>query len=130
MAKMSRPFTLVPMRNHGVQGISIGMLIDLARQVNDRPPAREMDMLLSTGEQVSVGDSLYLLEGETATLAATPGFVSYHWDPATGLSDPDAQAVVLTPPSTIFYTVFGTTDKGCVETDPARVKPRSTLGRG
>lgn len=29
-------------------------LIDLARQVNERPPAREMDMLLSTGEQVSV----------------------------------------------------------------------------
>lgn len=29
-------------------------LIDLARQINDEPPAREMDMLLSTGEQVSV----------------------------------------------------------------------------
>jgi aspartate kinase len=29
-------------------------LIDLAKQVNEEPPAREMDMLLSTGEQVSV----------------------------------------------------------------------------
>ena len=29
-------------------------LIDLAKQVNGEPPAREMDMLLSTGEQVSV----------------------------------------------------------------------------
>ncbi|MEQ1830601.1 MAG: aspartate kinase [Pirellula sp.] len=29
-------------------------LIDLAKQVSDEPPAREMDMLLSTGEQVSV----------------------------------------------------------------------------
>jgi aspartate kinase len=29
-------------------------LIELARQVNEEPPAREMDMLLSTGEQVSV----------------------------------------------------------------------------
>ena len=29
-------------------------LIELARQVNGEPPAREMDMLLSTGEQVSV----------------------------------------------------------------------------
>jgi gliding motility-associated-like protein len=80
-----------------------------------------MDIYDPSGEQVSVGDSLYLLEGETATLAATPGFVSYHWDPATGLSDPDAQAVVLTPGSTIFYTVFGTTDKGCVETDMVKV---------
>ncbi|MFO0871620.1 MAG: aspartate kinase [Pirellulales bacterium] len=29
-------------------------LIELANQITDRPPAREMDMLLSTGEQVSV----------------------------------------------------------------------------
>ena len=29
-------------------------LLDLASQVSDTPPAREMDMLLSTGEQVSV----------------------------------------------------------------------------
>lgn len=29
-------------------------LVDLAQQVSPRPPAREMDMLLSTGEQVSV----------------------------------------------------------------------------
>src|SRR5215211_6839973 len=29
-------------------------LIDLAKEVTDQPPAREMDMLLSTGEQVSV----------------------------------------------------------------------------
>ncbi len=35
-------------------GHNTDLLIDLARQVNDSPPAREMDMLLSTGEQVSV----------------------------------------------------------------------------
>jgi aspartate kinase len=29
-------------------------LIELAQQITDQPPAREMDMLLSTGEQVSV----------------------------------------------------------------------------
>ncbi|HZZ74079.1 MAG TPA: aspartate kinase [Pirellulales bacterium] len=29
-------------------------LLDLAHQIDDRPPARELDMLLSTGEQVSV----------------------------------------------------------------------------
>jgi aspartate kinase len=29
-------------------------LVDLAEKITDRPPAREMDMLLSTGEQVSV----------------------------------------------------------------------------
>jgi aspartate kinase len=35
-------------------GHSTDELIDLAHQITDRPPAREMDMLLSTGEQVSV----------------------------------------------------------------------------
>ena len=35
-------------------GKNTDMLVDLAGQVCDDPPAREMDMLLSTGEQVSV----------------------------------------------------------------------------
>lgn len=35
-------------------GKNTDMLVDLAQQINTRPPAREMDMLLSTGEQVSV----------------------------------------------------------------------------
>ena len=35
-------------------GKNTDMLVDLARQINPRPPAREMDMLLATGEQVSV----------------------------------------------------------------------------
>lgn len=35
-------------------GKNTDMLVDLAHQINERPPAREMDMLLSTGEQVSV----------------------------------------------------------------------------
>lgn len=35
-------------------GHSTDELLELARQVNEQPPARELDMLLSTGEQVSV----------------------------------------------------------------------------
>ncbi|MFV1965718.1 MAG: aspartate kinase [Pirellulaceae bacterium] len=35
-------------------GKNTDMLVALAGQITDRPPAREMDMLLSTGEQVSV----------------------------------------------------------------------------
>ena len=35
-------------------GDSTDDLIDLAKAISDNPPAREMDMLLSTGEQVSV----------------------------------------------------------------------------
>lgn len=35
-------------------GHSTDHLIELAKQITDEPPAREMDMLLATGEQVSV----------------------------------------------------------------------------
>src|SRR6201999_3175099 len=35
-------------------GHNTDLLIDLANQITDQPAAREMDMLLSTGEQVSV----------------------------------------------------------------------------
>ena len=35
-------------------GKNTDMLVELARQITEEPPAREMDMLLSTGEQVSV----------------------------------------------------------------------------
>jgi len=35
-------------------GKNTDMLVDLAQQITEQPPAREMDMLLSTGEQVSV----------------------------------------------------------------------------
>ncbi len=35
-------------------GKNTDTLLDLASQISDEPPAREMDMLLSTGEQVSV----------------------------------------------------------------------------
>jgi aspartate kinase len=35
-------------------GKNTDLLVDLAGQITDAPPAREMDMLLSTGEQVSV----------------------------------------------------------------------------
>src|SRR5579884_3348246 len=36
------------------RGDTTDELIELAREISDQPPAREMDMLLSTGEQVSI----------------------------------------------------------------------------
>ena len=35
-------------------GSSTDHLVDLARQITDNPSSREMDVLISTGEQVSV----------------------------------------------------------------------------
>src|SRR5207302_6325943 len=35
------------------RGDTTDELIELAQQINEQPPSREMDMLLSTGEQIS-----------------------------------------------------------------------------
>ena len=36
------------------RGDTTDELIELAREISEQPPAREMDMLLSTGEQISI----------------------------------------------------------------------------
>src|SRR6516165_9228968 len=36
------------------RGDTTDELIELAREISDQPPAREMDMLLATGEQISI----------------------------------------------------------------------------
>ncbi len=79
-----------------------------------------MDIYDPTGH-VDIDTALFLLEGERYTMAATPGFASYLWQPAMYLDDPTLQAVVITATNPGYYTVFGTTDKGCVETDMVHV---------
>src|SRR5690348_4676962 len=52
-------------------GKQTDVLVDLARQITEQPPAREMDMLLSTGEQVSVAlmaMAIHALGGEAVSL--------------------------------------------------------------
>jgi aspartate kinase len=52
-------------------GKNTDLLVDLAGQITDAPPAREMDMLLSTGEQVSVAlmaMAIHALGGKATSL--------------------------------------------------------------
>ncbi|MBL9165545.1 MAG: aspartate kinase [Planctomycetaceae bacterium] len=52
-------------------GKQTDVLVDLARQITEQPPAREMDMLLSTGEQVSVAlmaMAIHALGGQAVSL--------------------------------------------------------------
>jgi len=79
-----------------------------------------MDIYDPSGE-VDIDTALFLLEGDSYTMATTPGFVSYLWQPDTYLSDPTAQAVVVSPAEDTYYTVFGTTADGCIESDMVHV---------
>lgn len=66
-------------------GKNTDALVDLAGQVCDQPPAREMDMLLSTGEQVSVAlmaMAIHDLGGQAVSL--TGGQIGIRTDSSHG----------------------------------------------
>jgi gliding motility-associated-like protein len=65
--------------------------------------------------------TLFLLEGQSASLEATAGFETYLWMPGDYLNDNGARSVTCSPLDNIQYVVFGRTDAGCVETDTLKV---------
>ena len=66
-------------------GDSTDELIDLARQLEDRPPLREMDALLSTGEQQSAALMAIMLHALGASARSFTGWqAGIHTDGAHG----------------------------------------------
>jgi gliding motility-associated-like protein len=72
--------------------------------------------------KLDLDTALYLIEGETYLIAATPGFSEYLWSPPTGLSDINTQGTYITP-QTVFqkYIVYGTNIFGCITSDTINV---------
>ncbi|MBN1157912.1 MAG: gliding motility-associated C-terminal domain-containing protein, partial [Bacteroidales bacterium] len=64
---------------------------------------------------------LFLLAGESCSMAATEGFGTYLWVPSTYLSNPNEREVLVTPLSGTWYYVYGTSPEGCVESDSVHV---------
>ena len=62
-------------------GHQTDVLVDLAKQITERPSAREMDMLLSTGEQVSVALFAMAIQslGEEAVLVERTHAPDFRW---------------------------------------------------
>ena len=58
------------------RGHTTDELVELASEINERPPAREMDMLLSTGEQVSVALMAMAIQAWVCPRSALPAFRS------------------------------------------------------
>ncbi|MDI3256521.1 MAG: aspartate kinase [Kyrpidia sp.] len=102
-------------------------LIALARQVNDRPPARELDMLLSTGEQVSIAVLAMAIQRlGVRAVSLTGGQAGFRVEPVFGkarILDVDARRVerLLADGQVAVVAGFqGVTDEGEI----------ATLGRG
>ena len=118
--KITNPTATITTKTSFIYTVYDNGCVDKDTVVIDTYERIGMDIYDPSGE-VDIDTALYLLEGETYTMAATPGFVSYLWDPPTYLSDPTLQAVVVAPANSLYYTVFGTTNKGCIETDRVHV---------
>lgn len=66
------------------------------------------------------GTDMSVCEGNSAQLNATGG-VTYLWEPATGLDDPNIPNPVATPQNTTTYIVTVADQIGCVNTDTMTV---------
>jgi gliding motility-associated-like protein len=84
-------------------------------------PADSIEIYDPSGK-LDIDTALYLVEGETYLIAATPGFTSYLWTPSTGLSDINTQGTYITPQNIVQqYIVYGTNMFGCISSDTLNV---------
>jgi gliding motility-associated-like protein len=67
------------------------------------------------------GEGVTIIQGRTAELRASGG-VSYVWEPAESLNNPNIANPVATPDETTTYTVTITTAEGCTATDEVTVE--------
>ena len=59
-------------------GKTTNQLIDIARQASSMPSKRELDLLMSTGEQVSIALLTMILNEKRISSCCTYGFTSWH----------------------------------------------------
>ena len=64
------------------------------------------------------GNDTSIIKNNTVELNATGGpYISYQWDPATGLDDPASREPVATPLTSQRYVVTAVDEYGCIEND-------------
>lgn len=76
------------------------------------------DNMTVTLEQVNVStlDDVTICSGDNFIIEAF-GASSYTWSPGTGLSSTVGSSVIASPTTTTTYTVTGTSEDGCTDTD-------------
>lgn len=78
---------------------------------------------VTTSIPVNAVDSLFICLGNDAQLDATPGFTSYHWEPADLIvGSPDIRKAIAHPLVSTTFTVTATDVDGCETTDTVRVQ--------
>lgn len=78
---------------------------------------------VTTSIPVNAVDSLFICLGNDAQLDATPGFTSYHWEPADLIvGSPDIRKAIAHPLVSTTFTVTATDIDGCETNDTVRVQ--------
>lgn len=108
-------------------GKSTDVLVDIAKQITAEPPAREMDMLLTTGEQVSIALLSMALQAEGQPAVSMTGWQagitteSVHTKARIVNIDSSAMQAALAAGNVVIVAGFqGVTEDGQI----------TTLGRG
>ncbi|WP_347158574.1 gliding motility-associated C-terminal domain-containing protein [Pontibacter chitinilyticus] len=76
--------------------------------------------------EADAGETVIIEQGKSAVLQGSGG-VTYHWEPATDLSDPEIANPVASPKETITYTLTVTNEAGCQDTDEVLVLVEKVL---
>lgn len=79
-----------------------------------------MTIIVNPIPEISITGNMVICEGTSTTLFAS-GADYYSWEPADGLNDLNIANPVVTPVSTTAYTVTGTTNAGCSNTESITV---------
>lgn len=80
-----------------------------------------MGITVTPAPQFSAGPPVSICGNGSAQLAATPGFASYLWTPAAGLSAVNISNPTASPAVTTNYTVVATDANGCSASDNVTV---------
>ncbi len=72
---------------------------------------------------IDVTEDTFIVKGTFLQLEATGGpFSAYRWEPATGLDNNIIYNPVASPQETTMYTVYGTSEYGCEESDSVLIE--------
>ncbi len=80
----------------------------------------QVTVFVTSGSEVVACADQTICQGGSTPLSVTAG-VTYHWSPATGLSNTTIPTPIATPSQTTTYTVFVTDANGCTGTDQVTV---------
>ncbi len=82
-----------------------------------------VDVYLFPQTDLIASEDTFIIVGTSVQLDAEGGpFLDYRWEPATGLNSTTIPNPIATPPESIRYYVYATSESGCVVVDSVNIE--------